>query len=187
MQPVIKHYVAFDSPGTFFCETTKQPISAWDSELACAMAQKIEERYGAKPFRFYFTTVQTTNPVKLNDGTELRVEEKQTARSGSYYLGGVIKRYEEIPDDAAHTILRSNMRGSGWWIVCETTTPWRSVNEFETEDLQVDPQNGRVLLRGDAPDLVAYRARKSAERDAEYPSTPSCPASSGRRTAKEDP
>ena len=51
-----RHYVTFMSPGTFVAEQTTKQVEAWDVKAAQKMAEGIEERYGAKPYGFYFST-----------------------------------------------------------------------------------------------------------------------------------
>lgn len=53
---VTKDYVVFCSPGSFVHETSTKEIDSWDVRKAVEMATEITERYGSKPFGFYFRT-----------------------------------------------------------------------------------------------------------------------------------
>jgi hypothetical protein len=51
-----KHFVTFLSPGTFVAEDRTVPIESWDTDKAQVIAESVQERYGATPYGFYFTT-----------------------------------------------------------------------------------------------------------------------------------
>lgn len=90
-----QHFVTFYSPGTFVAEETRKPIESWDVAQAVAMAGEIQERNGATPYGFQFTT---------RGRGEHELDSHQTA-----------------PKDA---ILRSNMRANGWDKVVRNSNSW---------------------------------------------------------------
>lgn len=159
-----KHYVTFLSPGTFFAESTSQPIEAWDTHEATQRSRVISERYNAKPYGFYFTTVLAAAPVSDGEGGTLPVTEKEVARSGRYFLTGRIETFDEIEAraDPKESILRDNMRCNGRWLVVVNENSYRSTQPFEEADSIVNAV-GDVVERGNDPKWVAYRAKKTAE------------------------
>jgi hypothetical protein len=104
---MVKHFVTFVSPGTFFTEESTKDIPDWDINLAIEMSRNIKERYGATPFAFYFTTRER----KWDD-----FDSKQTAKSHMYFLGGKIKTLEEVKaeNNPDNRILISNMECNHW-------------------------------------------------------------------------
>ena len=56
-----KTIVTYLSPGTFMSEQSCRDIPERDPALAVKMASKIQERYGAKPYGFYFSTLLTAD------------------------------------------------------------------------------------------------------------------------------
>lgn len=153
-----KHTVTFLSPGTFMSESTTRPLDSWDTAVACEMATGIVERYNARPYAFYFTTSVTAPDVPDGMGGFLKVQPRQTARSGMHFLGGtaltvndVIARRSEKDD-----ILISNMRNN-WPVVVESINGYLSVHPLESLDVIVDAA-GKVAIRGDDPVYEALRA-----------------------------
>lgn len=127
---MIRHFVTFYSPGTFFAEQTEKPIESWDVDTAKAMAEKITERHNAKPYGFRFST-RSRGPNDLDS--------KVTKTSGMHYLHGKIETLAEIkarrnPDDR---ILISNMEMNGWDRVITSTKGWRWSQPFTAEDVLV--------------------------------------------------
>lgn len=124
---VVRHFVTFLSPGTFVAEDTSKPIGSWDVLQACAMARDIQERYGAKPYGFYFTT-------RAREAGEL--DSRRVATSGTYYLRGRIMTLEdvlrEMPDEK---ILAENMRCNGFDRVVVTHTPYRWTQPLRNGDV----------------------------------------------------
>ena len=94
----------------------------------------------------------------------MSVQPKVVERRGRFYLGGKLLRYEEAEEGS---ILASNMRCNGYPLCIENANSYRSTHYFEERDAIVDPETGTVLRRGDDGDLVAYRAAKCAQWDAE--------------------
>lgn len=152
-----KHYVTFLSPGTLFNETTMKPIDAWNPAIATAMAETILERYNAKPYAFVFSTVISAPPVVV-EGETLVVKEKQIAESGRFFLGGKVESFDDVDLRAApnESILRSNMRGNGYWYVITNTNSFKSTQPFDETDVVVDAA-GAIVERGDSPERLAYR------------------------------
>lgn len=150
MQTNRKHYVTFVSPGTFFSETTTKPIEEWNCATACYMAKSITERYGAKPYCFYFSTSIVSNDIPDGEGGKLKVEPKQVAKSGNYFLGGKLRTREEVladnkPDEE---ILRSNMEYNNMIAVVENCNSYKSVLEFTSKDAIVDKETGKIIVSG---------------------------------------
>ncbi len=112
-----QHFVTFLSPGSFLAESSTKAMDSWDVDKAAAMAKEITERYGAKPYSFYFTT---------RGRTETDLDSKEIARSPSYFLGGKVETLEEVEarNDPKEEILRSNMRGNGYKRIWTTTEGW---------------------------------------------------------------
>lgn len=164
-----KHFVTFLSPGTFVAEDTTKPIKAWDPVKAVQMAGEVVERYGARPYGFYFTTCLAADPIPDGEGGTLKVEPKEVSRSGMHFLGGEVFTVDDIKGrgNPKDRVLISNMEGNGWWTVVQNDNSWRSTQPFKEGDVILNP-DGSVAVRGDATLWVEYRKRKAAERDAMY-------------------
>lgn len=126
-----KHFVEFLSPGTFCAESTVLEIESWDVEKACGMARDIVERHGSRPYGFRFLT--------KSRGTD-DLDSKQTASSGTYYLGGKIETLDEIrarnnPDD---NILIGNMVSNRWDRVIVNTNSWKWTQPLRDDDVVLD-------------------------------------------------
>ena len=126
-----KHFVNFLSPGTFFAEKTTKEIHAWDIEQAVKLSRDVVERYGARPYGFYFTT---------RERSEKDLDSHETARSGTYYLGGIVLTLEQIvaredPDDR---ILIANMRSNGYDRVITGQSPWEWSRPFMEGDVVLE-------------------------------------------------
>lgn len=131
MSEVQAHFVTFYSPGTFVAETTEKPIHSWDTDTAMKMAHGIEERYGATPYAFRFTT-RGRGPKDLDS--------REVERSCLYHLGGKIETFAEVEarNDPKEDILRSNMRGNGYDRIVVNDNSWRSVHPFGKDDVMLD-------------------------------------------------
>jgi hypothetical protein len=92
----------------------------------------------------------------------LNVEPKEIAKSALHFLGGKLIRYEEVPADDEHSIMRSTMRSNNMPVVIENCNSWKFTGEFGPEDCIVDA-DGAIVRRGNDPDLAEYRATKDAE------------------------
>lgn len=101
-----KHFVTFNSPGTFFAEQTTLPIESWDTDKATEMARGVRERYGATPYGFFFTT---------RARGEEDLDSKVVATSCFYFLGGKVYTVEELErlEDPKYDTLIRNMRCNG--------------------------------------------------------------------------
>ena len=128
---MVKHYVTFSSPGTFVAEQTVKEIESWDVCKAVAMSKKINERYGAKPYAFQFSTRQRG----AND-----FDSKETKRSGFYYLGGKIETLADIKkrNDPKEHILISNMECNGWARVVTNINSYRWTQPLNENDVVLD-------------------------------------------------
>jgi hypothetical protein len=125
------HFVTFESPGTFFHESTQLPIYDWDVDLAAEMAHSIKERYNATPFAFYFTT---------RERKEHELDSKVIKTSGRYFLGGKVETLEEVKrrNDPKEEILVSNMEGNHWGKIVINTNSWKVAQPLLAEDTVLD-------------------------------------------------
>lgn len=153
-----KHYAVYYSPGTFFDETDSKPIDQFgDVPEAVEMAATIDQRYGAKPYGFRFVTYIKHDPVVDSEsGEKLEVESKKIAESGTYFINGRLRKYDEVVTEnhPEESILRGNMRQMP--IVVETRNSYRHTAQFKEEDFVVNDLGG-IIVRGNDPELVAYR------------------------------
>lgn len=151
-----RHYVTFMSPGTLVAETSTVAVDSWDVAVAAKLAADIVERHGARPFGFRFTTRVERDPVEDGEGGRLRVEPRTVGQSGLYYLGGEVRRYDDLVGrpDSSRT-LEANMRGNGWPLCIVVVNGYRSTHPFEPTDAIV--RAGRVEERGDDPQHSEYR------------------------------
>lgn len=128
---VQKHFVTFYSPGTFTSETSDREVESWDVGAAKKMAHGINERYGATPYAFRFSTM----------GRGARdLNSKEIATSPLYYLGGRIETLAEVEarNDPKEEILRSNMRGNGWHKIIVNDNSWRVTQPLKDTDVILD-------------------------------------------------
>jgi hypothetical protein len=153
-----KHKVTFLSPDTFVSEQTTRTIDEWDTAKAAKMAASIEERYGAKPFGFYFTTDLVGADVPDGEGGTLKTQPKEVARSSTYFLGGELLTYEDIVarNKVDEKILRSNMLGNDYPVVIQNTNSWKVTLPFEPKDALLDGA-GNVVVQGDEPEWMEHR------------------------------
>jgi hypothetical protein len=160
-----KRYVTFVSPGTFVSETTTKPILSYDVVAAVEMSRAVTERYGAKPFAFYFSTQLVADPVPDGEGGWLDVEAKEVEKSGNYFVGGTLLTLDDLKarNDPKNSILISNMECNGWPIVVENRNSYLSVQPFGENDFIVSPDDGRVIESGNDLAYRAYRRRKIEE------------------------
>lgn len=130
-QVIEAHFVTFYSPGTFVAEDTTKPIDAWDVDKAVAMAREINERYGATPYGFRFTT-------RTREDHEL--DSKVTARSPMYYLGGKVETLAEVKARATDKdrILVSNMEANDHKRIITNDNSWRWVQPLNDDDVVLD-------------------------------------------------
>lgn len=127
----------FCSPGTLFTESSSFEVNNQDIHWAINKAKDIIERHGAKPFGFVF---EDGNGKKL---------------SKFYYLGGTVKKYEDIPDTKEYSILKSNLKYNN--PVCiENTNSFRFIAAFGENDCVLN-EFGHIIRSGDDKDLVEYR------------------------------
>ena len=124
-------FVTFLSPGSFVHETTTKRVNRWHVDEAVEMSKSITERYGATPFGFYFAT------RGRGDG---ELDSREVARSGVYYLNGVIESVNQIEkrgDPGERTLLK-NMRGNGWDRVVRNTRGYRWTQPFRDGDVVLE-------------------------------------------------
>ncbi len=159
-------FVTFLSPGTFVSEASTYPIDSRDLRLALAMAEKVTERYGAKPYGFRFEE-RIVGEMPDGQGGKLHAS-KDVGMSGIYFLGGKLETVDDVVarNDPKESVLRTNMQGNDMSIVIVNTNSYRSTLPFGEEDCIVDA-TGAVVERGDSPERIAYRAKKKADHEAE--------------------
>lgn len=126
-----QHFVNYYSPGTMVSETSSRPIDSWDSEKAIEMVKDIQERHGATPYGFKFTTRS-----RRDDD----LDSSESASSGMYYLGGVVETLKEVraknnPDDR---ILISNMECNGYDKIITNCNSYRFTTYFTEDDVLLD-------------------------------------------------
>jgi len=123
-----KHFVTFLSPGTFISEETTREIESWDVAAAKAIAKEILERHGAVPYGFFFTTRSRA----ADD-----FDSKESARSGTYFLGGIVETVSEIAarGDPNDHILLLNMKGNNWDKVITNNNSWQHTTLFKDGDV----------------------------------------------------
>jgi len=126
-----KHFVTFLSPGTFVAEQTTKEIESWDPKKAQKMAKKIKERYGAKPYGFFFTT-------RERDSDDF--DSKETASSNMYYLKGRILTLEDVKarQGERDDILAQNMECNGWDKVFENCNGYGWAQPLEEGDVVLE-------------------------------------------------
>lgn len=122
-----KHFVTFYSPGTMVAESTVKEISSWDIGMAVAMSKDIEERHGARPYGFFFTTKKRG----FRDFTP-----REVARSGMYYVNCKVETLEELEarGDKKESILLQNMKTNGWDKMVSTKSGWAWSHPFHEGD-----------------------------------------------------
>jgi hypothetical protein len=166
VKPEKKSFVVFVSPGTFVDEESERPVTAWDPREALALSEQIRERYGARPYGFYFVERLVAAPVPDGQGGTMEVRPKTLRTSGTYYIDGRLRTYDEVVAEDRGSILATNMRCNDWPIVVETTRSFRHTGVFKPEDFVV-AADGSIRERGDDPRHVSYRERIIAEHKAE--------------------
>lgn len=122
---MIKHKVTFASPGTFVSETTTKEIDSWDVEKAKEIARTIVERHGATPYGFRFETWD---------------DDKRTASSQMYFLGGQVRTYEMVllMNLPGEEILRSNMKYNDIKRVITNQNSYTSTLPMEDDDVVIE-------------------------------------------------
>ncbi len=123
-----KHFVTFYSPGTFVAEETQKPICGWDTGVALDMMKTIEERYGARPYGFRFST-------RRREVDEL--DSREIAASPMYYVDVKVETLQEVEqrNDPNEHILRANMRYNGYDRIATTTKGWRWTQPLKADDV----------------------------------------------------
>lgn len=131
-----KHFVTFYSPGTFVAEQTTKPIDLWDVATAVKMSKAINERYGALPYGFRFST---------RERGDADLDSKEACSSPMYYLGGRVETVETIEARANpnERILLSNMKCNGWDRVIVNDNSWRWTQPLDKNDI-VLTANGKM-------------------------------------------
>ena len=126
-----KHFVTFYSPGTFVSETTEEPITSWDIDIAVEMSTKILERYEARPYGFRFST---------RERGQKDLDSKVTKTSNLYYLGGDILTLEQVKarKDPKDKILISNMECNHLDKIIENRNSWLFTGALEKNDVVID-------------------------------------------------
>ena len=125
---VQKHFVTFNSPGSFVAEQTTKEIDTWGVEKAIEMSKEIKERYGALPYGFYFTT--------RSRGKD-DLDSKISATSNMYYLGGEILTLEQVKarNDPKDKTLISNMECNKWNRIVVNRNSWEWTQPLKDDDV----------------------------------------------------
>ena len=122
-----KRFVTFYSPGTFVAEQTTKCVASWDVDKAVAMMSGIEERYGAKPYGFQFTTKKRG----LRD-----MEPHVIDTSPMYYVNCRVQTLEQVEAEGPATkILAQNMRSNNWDRVVTTEEGWKWTQPLRETDV----------------------------------------------------
>jgi hypothetical protein len=158
----------YDSPGTLFAETSVRELPWPDVREAARLASEVVERYNARPYCFRLVEQLVSDPVPDGRGGTLEVVPKVLSTSGRYFLTGRLRTLDDVEaeNDPGEDILRSNMAGNGWYVVCENTNSWKATQPFEEADVLLDAE-GNVADRGDAPKWVKYRERTRCRLESE--------------------
>lgn len=137
---VTKDYVVFCSPGSFVHETSTKEIDSWDVRKAVEMATEITERYGSKPFGFYFRT---------KGRHEHEMDSKVIDESKMYYLGGKVESFKEVCDrnDPKEAILRSNMECNHWDYIITNTNSYKITQPLRRGDVVLNIVNGALIFQ----------------------------------------
>lgn len=104
---MIKHFIIYLMPGSFMSETSSREVLNWGVQDAIEAAPK-------NAFCFYFKTMEQKDGVWGGP--------KEIDRSGTYFLGGEVFSYADIPDTSKYHTLRSNMKSNGWDYVIKCRT-----------------------------------------------------------------
>lgn len=126
-----KHFVTFLSPGTFVAEDTTKEIESWDPERAKKLAGDIEERHGATPYGFYFTT-RRRGPKDFNS--------KEVKKSHMFFLKGKIHTLERLValNDDKYSVLISNMKSNKWDRVFESCCGYKWFQPLGEQDVVLE-------------------------------------------------
>ena len=118
----------------------------------------LTERYGSKPFGFYFATNIVSEPIDDGEGGTLDVSSNEVARSGIYYINGKLYTYDDVVErnDPKEDILRSNMSCNSYGIIVETKNSYKHAAEFNKDDFVVN-SDGVIVERGTHPKWLAYQ------------------------------
>jgi len=123
-----KDYVTFYSPGTMVAETTRREIPSWNVAKVLKILPDIEERHGARPYGFRFTTMKRG----LRDFSP-----RQVAQSNMYYVNCKVETLEEIEKrrDPKEAILLQNMKTNGWDKMVTTKSGWAWSHQLQDGDI----------------------------------------------------
>ena len=125
-----KHFVTFQSPGTFIAESSTEEIDSWDIKKAIKISKTIKERHGATPYGFYFTT---------RERKEDELDSKVVATSPMHYINCKVLTIEEVKarKDPKDRILISNMECNGYDKIVVTTKGWKWTQPLDKEDIVI--------------------------------------------------
>lgn len=167
--PERKHTVTFLSPGTLFAEQDTKWVDSWDPAIAVKIGADIIQRYGAKPYGFYFSTIITADPVSDGEGGKLSVESKEVSRSGMFFLGGIVESFDEVVARADHKehIMRSNMKSNRIPLIHISTRSYKHTQYFDQDDVVVDEDTGAVIIYGNNAKYMTYRKQMFEKWDIE--------------------
>lgn len=164
-----KVYAQYFSPGTLFPEIQTIELESGSLQEAAVRAKGVIECHGATPYSFDIVTKIVAEPIDDGEGGKLEVSSKEVERSGRYFLGGKIFRYEQVLEEKGeNSILARNMRNQKAPICIVIDNGYRSTQLFQEQDCIVDKDTGDILLRGDSPEFIEYRSAKIKEWEDEW-------------------
>jgi len=125
---VKKDYVTFYSPGTMVAETTRREVPSWSVAKVLKILPDIEERYGAKPYGFRFTTMKRG----MRDFAP-----REVAQSNMYYVNCDVQTLEELEErgEKEERILLQNMKTNGWDKIVTTKSGWKWSHPLQDGDI----------------------------------------------------
>lgn len=137
---VQQHFVTFYSPGTFFQESSSEPIESWDVDEALRRATKIVERHGARPYAFRFSTRGRT----AND-----LDSKVIKSSPLHFFGINVRTQADVIRDNLpnEQILRDNMRINKVARIAAAREGWKTAIPIDDEDIVLDDERVAAARR----------------------------------------
>jgi len=138
--------VIYYSPGTFCSEENYVSVERFNLPEIVEKAKRIIQRHGATPYGFMLTKHITGEDV-LVDGHMLKLQSKETFRSGMFYITGKVMKLQDIPDTEENHTLRFNMKISDVQAVVENNNSYRFTGEFTKRDFVVN-WCGKIVVSG---------------------------------------
>jgi len=122
-----KNYVTFYSPGTMVAEMTKREVPSWSVAKVLKILPDIEERHGAKPYGFRFTTMKRG----IRDFAP-----REVAQSNMYYVNCSVQTLKEVEAEGPESAtLAQNMKTNKWDRIVTTNAGWKWSHPLEDGDI----------------------------------------------------